>query len=255
MTALPTFHDEPMASLRAVMIFPNDLIKAANYAAWCLARGSEGRVADVHAIGIDRFHKIALGAAAHSRLEADQNAFSGGCVGVVVITLLALMTDNPALASWNRAVKVAAANASHARGRSQTPVSAAALRSRLAEFAPVLHLWGAWSARGSRWRADPSVGYSHYDDYQRLLCEGEAILETLRKWNGQKNRNSQSKYLLADFFQVPPDWIPPRPQAGWPRTGAVPKLVLDYAKMPNLAPMLKAGRPRGKPVQSSREKF
>jgi hypothetical protein len=34
---LPIFHGEPVTSLQAVMVFPNDLKKARAYAAWKLA--------------------------------------------------------------------------------------------------------------------------------------------------------------------------------------------------------------------------
>jgi hypothetical protein len=248
MATSPVFHDEPLISIRAAMLFPNDMAKAENYAAWCLVKGSKGRASDVGAIGVDGLHKLALGALLHSPGEADRKALAGAAVGAVVTALLALISDDPGLASWNSAVALASAHATKARGKTMLATSPQTLRNYMSEFALVLHLWGAWRIRGARWRDDPSVKYTLPDDVQMFLLESETILERLRKLDyQQRHESSRSHYLMADSFQVAPSWEPPSRLPGWPNTGCVPAITLDRMAT-DLPALRKSGRPHKNPL-------
>ncbi len=245
MPTLPVFHGEPVASLWAIMRFPNDLEKADAFAAWHIAAGL-GAIPDDPTIGREELRDIARGAARFAPWyqEVRQNEIAGGAVGAVVTALAALLVGDPGLASWNHAIEITSANAaSAALGNAPIAISEPTLRGYMREFAAVLHLWGAWRIRGSHWCADAAVGYSALDDYQMFLCEAEAILEELLRWDGQKPEKSRSGYLKANFFQVDPDWRPPRRRPGWPLTGVVPAIALDLANARNIPTLKKSGRP------------
>ena len=248
MPILPVFHDEPITSLRAVMAFPNDMQKAASYAAWMLAKGSKGRSRDVQTIGVERLHSITIAMLDHPEAEVKARIVGGCAAGEVTKVLFALINDDPAAASWNNAIQWTATHGARTRGRNQMAVSPASLRSEMAEFAPVLHLWGAWAIRGRRRRDDASVGYSLPDDVNMFLCEAEILLRELRKWNEGKSENARSRYLEANAFQVDPCWKPPRPRAGWPRTGIIPALKLQADAVRDPPPLRRPGRPRKNPV-------
>jgi hypothetical protein len=71
MSTTRVFNDELISSLCAVMVFPNDMLKAAPYAAWMLVNGSKAREeGDVETFGVERLHRIALAAAARSETQA-----------------------------------------------------------------------------------------------------------------------------------------------------------------------------------------
>ena len=255
MATLPVFHNEPMSSLRAIMLFPNDSKKAAACAAWMLVKGSEGQSAAVEVVGTEGIlHPLALAATDHSFAEADQHAIAGNAVGEVAKALFALVNGDPANASWKHAISYVESCGERARygprakGEPLVASSAATLRKYLKEFAPVLHLWGAWSIRERQWRHDASVGYSVPDDVKMFLCESEILLRELRKWDGSQHENSHSVYLQANAFQVADDWVPPPRLALWPRTGILPDISLDLTKMKKHPAMRKNGRPRANPV-------
>ncbi len=247
MPTLPVFHDEPISSLRAIMLFPNDLTKAANCAAWMMVEGSRNRSDAIAAIGVERLHQLALGAAQHSEAEAEDSAAAGGAAGAVVRALFAMIGGNPDVASWEHAIRMSEFIGARERAKTKKSlaVSKATLRKYLAEFRTVLHLWGAWRIRGSRSLHDPSVGYLVPDDVRMFVAESELLLRQLRLWDASKT--TRSTYLGGDFFRVADDWRPPLSRAGWPKTGVVPMLTIDDAIMRAVA-MNKAGRPRQKPL-------
>lgn len=248
MPIIPIFNDEPLSSLMGVMRFPNDMEKAAAYASWRLAKGSKGREEDATVIGASRMHRIAVGAAEHSQAfeETRRAEIGGAATGEVVKTLFALISSNPEVASWEHAIQIVekAAARDRAKTRRSVAVSPTALRQYLAQFAKVLHFWGAWSIRGREWFQDASVGYSLPIDVEMFISEAEILSRILRQWdNGQ---TTKSKYLAGDTFGVGHDWRPPSSKEGWPRTGVLPVLQIDVTAVPELAKMRNAGRPRRK---------
>jgi hypothetical protein len=252
MPTLPIFDAGPVASVYSVMRFPRDLDKASAMSSWIIAGRLDGTTAAI--IGsADLTATIANGSARFAPWfkEKDDNEYAGYAVGAIVNSLLALRNENPKTASWDNAIDTVEAVASLARAKearasnkTHLPVSKSSLRHYLKEFAPVLHLWGAWRIRGACLRAIREVGYSHKDDFEMFLCESETILEQLRSWDAQKHDNSRSDYLKADFFQVEDGWRPPVRKPGWPMTGIVRVSMFDRSRSPELPPVKGPGRPR-----------
>jgi hypothetical protein len=253
MPTLPVFLAGPAMSVHAIMRFPGDMAKASAYASWRISM-TMGDEPDGSALTAKIRYEAAQFAPWHQeRLESE---YAGSQAGKVVTALLGLLIENRKTASLDQAVKAVAAYGAAQRARTaaeaagkralapaQKAVSEASLRKSLGEFAPVLHLWGAWGIRGARLVAYPSAGYSYEDDFEMFLDESEAILEALKKWDGEKK--TRSVYLKADFFQVGEDWRPPVRRRGWPITGAVHKFTLDRERLPTWDAPKKRGRKPG----------
>jgi hypothetical protein len=228
-----------MLSVYAVMLFPDDMVKARGFASFALAKAMDP--ASAAAIGTKGLTGIANEATLFAPFlsEMRERRYAGDAIGATVAALFSLVVENPKTASWNHAVRIASETATGANA--ELPTSEPSIRNYLQRFAPVLHLWGAWRIRGARWLGDPTVGYSHEDDVSMFLCEAEGLLEQLRRWDSDKA--TQSEYLKADFFRVAEGWRPPKPRPDWPLTGGVPGR--------RLAPDVPRPSRRGRPARYS----
>jgi len=238
MPVLPLDHPEPFLATLGVMLYPGtdegDVPKARAFAAQWLAEPLRRLDEADHRLTYEALLRIATDAGS-SLTDLDERIWGGTATGELFKTLFALARTNPALASWNKAVKVAELTATRCKsGGSRTAYWEARHR-----FLSVAHLWGAWAIRDYQFLTDPEVGYDGYAAFQSFLTEAEI----LRLW-GQTWRPPRAKSrppLPPDVWRVPEGWEPPERQPGWPQTGVIPDLALPEDLLAELRP---AGRPR-----------
>lgn len=225
MRDLPIFHGEPLTSLQAVMVFPNDLKKAGAYAAWKLAR-----YLHIAELPMNLVLEIARDAANFAPYyeEAKRNEAAGTAAGAVVKCLWALICLDRNAASWQRAIRVAEDEAirvaEHEGAKTGLRTGRSLLWQRLGDFRPVLHLLGAWEIRGRRFLLDNiAQGYDINIDARNLVQEGEALRQQIQKWEAERPQRG-SRMTSDDSYQMTPAWTPPEPKPGWPRAGGIPGL-------------------------------
>jgi hypothetical protein len=237
MPILPLDHPEPFAATLGVMVYPgtdgDDPLKARAFAADWLVEPIRRLHEDGHKMSYEALLRILTDG---GQLEDLHDRWWGGRVtGELVKALWALFKTDPALTSWNNAVKIYELTAT----RDGTPGSRSALWDARSRFLSVAHLWGAWSIREGKFGTRPDVGYDGFDDFQSFLTEAEI----LRMW-GQRwlpPRTNSKPLLSTDIWQVPENWEPPKRHPGWPPTGQLPVLTLAEELLTGLK---KAGRPR-----------
>lgn len=217
MRELPIFHGEPVTSLQAVMVFPNDLKKAGAYAAWKLARYLHTAELPMNIV-----LEIACGAADFAPYydEANRNEKAGTAAGAVVKCLWVLICQDRKISSWEMAIR----QAEDVGVGAELNVSRALFRQHLGDFRPVLHLLGAWEIRGRRFLLDNvAQGYDVNIDVRMLVQEAETLRQQIQKWESERPQRSS---LMAgdDSYQRTPTWMPPEPKPGWPRAGGIPDL-------------------------------
>jgi hypothetical protein len=226
MPTLPIFYGVPNLSLRAVMIFPNDLAKAKALVGWKLAGGPLGAFgARGHFLPAAEIVDIAADAALFSDYsdEAKQNEWKGSAVGSVVTTLWVLIHQETKRASLERAIQRAEKLGIEHGCRT----SKSSLRAYLREFSPVLHLWGAWQLRKCRWFVDNAVGYTASIDARFFVAESLLFLRMLREWS--ERRAFPEDILSSAKFIGGMNWMPPEHVGGWPETGRLyPVLVPEW---------------------------
>jgi hypothetical protein len=216
---LPIFHQEPVTSLHAVMVFPNDLKKAAAYAAWKLARYLHPAG---HKLPMNIVLEIARDAADFAPYyeEAKHNEFAGTAAGAVVKCLWAMICQDRKISSWEMAIR----QAEDVGIGAEQNASRALFRRHLRDFRPVLHLLRAWEIRGRRFLLDNvAQGYDINIDARNLVQEAETLRQQIQKWEAER---PQGGSLMAgdDSYQMTPAWMPPEPKPSWPRAGGIPDL-------------------------------
>jgi hypothetical protein len=239
MPILPLDHPDPFAATLGVMLYPgadDDPPKARTFASQWLGGPIRRLHEDGHKLSYDVLLRIATDAG-RPLADFDDRWWGGSTTGELFKALFALSNTNPALASWNNAVRIAELTATRAKASG----SRSALWDARRRFLSVAHLWGAWSIREGSFGTRPEVGYDGYADCQSFLTEAEI----LRHW-GQTKRpppKGSKPFLPACVWHVPENWEPPTRRPGWPETGKVPVLTLpeDLLLGAGLKP---AGRPR-----------
>ena len=238
MPILPLDSPEPFAAVLGVMLYPgadaDERRRARAFAAHYLAEP------------IHRFHEaggflshndlVRIVTAGGERLDDLENRWwEATATGELFKTYFALFNTDPALASWENAVRLAQLIAAKHR------VSGArsALWEARRRFLGVAHLWGAWCIRGGRFTPRPEVGYDGWQDFQSFLAEAEILRRWGQSWHA--TRAKAEPPLPGDVWRVPGEWRPPDREPGWPETGKVPALVIPDDL---LAHLRKAGRPR-----------
>jgi len=103
---LPVFNGDVMGSLVGVMLFPNDLMKAQNYACWhagraCAKAGPSG-VGILESEGLTG--KILLGATSHENSEAEKALYAGSQAAFLVHYLWTAIQSHPDV-TWEDATK------------------------------------------------------------------------------------------------------------------------------------------------------
>ena len=238
MPILPLDHPEPFAATLGVMLYPAtdeaDPPKARAFASQFLAEPIRRLYDAGHTLTHDALLCIAMDA--NQRLtDLEERWWGGSLAGELFKTLFALANTDPALASWNNAIKIAELIAT----REKTNGSRTAQWDARSRFLSVAHLWGAWSIRKRQFLADPEVGYDGWANFQSFLAEAEILRRWGQTWRAP--RATSEPPLPPDVWQVPEDWEPPTPQPGWPKTGMIPYLTLPEDLLLRLKP---AGRPR-----------
>ena len=221
MPILPLDHPEPFSATLGVMLYPAmdeaDARKARAYAAQYLASAfTRFREAG----GIPPYEVLAfiLMDAGQPLADLEERWRGGRATGEVFKAFFALANTDPALASWNNAIKVAEliAKSFKAKG-ARTDLWDAKRR-----FLSAAHLWAARSIREGQSLLRPEVGYDASADFQSFLTEAEI----LRQW-GQSWRQPRAKSeppLPPDVWRVPDKWEPPTRGPDWPKTGMIPLL-------------------------------
>jgi hypothetical protein len=181
----------------------------------------------------DALERIAIDAG-QPLIDLNERWQGGLATGDLFKTLYTLAKNDPALASWENAVKIYEVSARRVGSKgSRTTL----LRERDI-FLSVAHLWGAWSIREGRF-AHPEVGYDGYADFQSFLTEAEILRDFGQNW--RPTRSKSKTPLPPDVWRVPEGWKPPTRSPGWPQTAAIPDIALPDALLALLKP---AGRPR-----------
>lgn len=238
MPILPLDHVEPFAATLGVMLYPAtddvDPHKARAFAAQWLATPLREFHEAGHKLTYDQLAGI-VNDAGEPLTELDKRWWGGTATGDLFKTFFVLAKNNPALASWNNAIKIAELVAA----RSKTSGSRTAQSEAKRRFLTVAHLWGAWSIREGQFKQRLEVGYDGYADFQSFLTEAEILRDWGQNWRAPRSKSKPP--LPPDVWRVPEGWQPPPRQPGWPRTGGIPDLMLPEDVLTELKP---AGRPR-----------
>ncbi len=237
MPILPLDHPEPFAATLGVMLYPgtgDDPPKARAFATQYLAEPLRRFHDAGHQLSYEALARIAMDAG-HPLNDLDDRWWGGTATGELFKALFALFTTNPALVSWNNAVRIAELTATRAKASG----SRSSMWNARSHFLSVAHLWGAWSIREGKFKTIPDVGYDGYADLQSFLTEAEILRQWGQTW--RPPRASSRPLLPPDVWHVPENWEPPIRQPGWPETGKVPGLTLPEDLLAGLKP---AGRPR-----------
>ncbi|MDR3527395.1 MAG: hypothetical protein P4L57_08940 [Rhizomicrobium sp.] len=155
--------------------------------------------------------------------ELTNRRWQGATAGEVLKMVFAVAHDAPSRASWTRAVSLMATHLKE----SESTIWTAKRR-----FAPVLHLWAAWSLRGSQFYRDEAKDYSYADDLSMFLCEAMALLQwahqsVLKADSGQTRQKAKPLIARSDpVWTPPPSWAPPTPRPNWPRDGRLQQATL-----------------------------
>jgi hypothetical protein len=237
MPILPLDHPEPFAATLGVMLYPAmdkaDPPKARAFAAQWLGEPLRRLREAGHLLTYDALERIAIDAG-QPLIDLNERWQGGLATGDLFKTLYTLAKNDPALASWENAVKIYEVSARRVGSKgSRTTL----LRERDI-FLSVAHLWGAWSIREGRF-AHPEVGYDGYADFQSFLTEAEILRDFGQNW--RPTRSKSKTPLPPDVWRVPEGWKPPTRSPGWPQTAAIPDIALPDALLALLKP---AGRPR-----------
>jgi hypothetical protein len=238
MPILPLDHPEPFTATLGVMLYPgtDDLEKrkAAAFQIYWLAEPIRRLNADSHHLSQNTLLHLALHAGEQLE-DLDQRWWQGTATGELLKVLFALYNTNPALASWNNAIRLA----------ERVAVCARAAGSRSAQFdarrryLPVAHLWAAWCIREAKFETRPKARYEGYADFQSFLAESEIIRHWGQTW--LPARRDSTPLLPPDLWHVGEGWRPLKRECGWPDTGQIPVLKIADDLLAGLRP---AGRPR-----------
>jgi hypothetical protein len=229
MPILPLDHPEPFAATLGVMLYPgtdnDDPLKACAFASQWLATPIQRCEAAGHKISRDDLLRIAMDAGQPLK-DLDERWWDGTATGELFKTLCALFNTDPALTTWNNAIKIAELVAA----RAGTSGSRSLLWEARRRFLSVAHLWAAWTIREAIFDPRPGLGYA---DFQSFLAEAEILRDFGQTW---RSARANSKPLLPlDIWKVPENW---KPAIHHPE---IPFLTLPEDLLSKLKP---AGRPR-----------
>ena len=238
MPYLPLNSPEPFSATLGVMFYPGtgdaDRRKARAFAAQYLA----GPIQQASQEGFELDYELLLTVATSKGerlLDLEDRLYWGSAVGQMFKSFFAMANTDPSLASWHRSAALAKrqTEGSHKKG------SRRSLERAIGEFAPVVHLWGAWAIRNGQFSPRPEVGYDYLDDFFSFIAEAEILRQQAEQWPG--TRKDARPPLPKDPWRAPPDWQPPARQDGWPDTGRIPVLEIPPDVLSTLKP---TGRPR-----------
>jgi hypothetical protein len=229
MPILPLDHPEPFAATLGVMLYPgvdnDDPLKARAFASQWLATPIRRFEEAGHKISRDDLLRIAMDAGQPLN-DLDERWWDGTATGEVFKTLCALFNTDPALATWNNAIKIAKLVAA----RAGTSGSRSLLWEARRRFLSVAHLWAAWTIREAIFDPRPGLGYA---DFQSFLAEAEILRDFGQTWRPAR---ANSKPLLPfNIWKVPENWKPAI------HHHEIPFLTLPEDLLSKLKP---AGRPR-----------
>jgi hypothetical protein len=239
MTAITVHHNDLVTSVRAAMIFPNDVEKGRIFVAWFLSQGPLRKLhTDGHQISPEWHLDVTKDAGEFWRVrdEVGKNEMQGAAVGEIIQSLWALICSHRAVASIGGAIEVVESLVAKNGPRSDRST----FREHLSALQPVLHLWGAWAIRRRKWIEDASQGYTARLDVRAFITEAEALREQLLLWNGA--RTNPSSLLQKDFLCPYAGWIPFENESL--KTGFIPGLALMPGDVPDRKPL---GRPKLRP--------
>lgn len=217
MRELPAYYDDPVLSCWGTMLFPNDAARAEAYVAVRLFRATAGRpgiLTEYREAGHDwsgdrrRRQERMAGQNDFCDDDVDSAAYAGSHVGELVKLLWAMIcedTDNGGIsASWKRAIAEVDAHPSTVNTAHSTATD------RLAEFSPVLHLWGAHAFR-RQYQGRDFCAFKDLSDFRQFVGEAGCLLHVLRKWAEELPhwRRNGMAMLGADEYghRTPVPWV------------------------------------------------
>lgn len=223
--ALPPFLGDMATATWAVMLFPDDPLKARALAIYAFGLYRH----ELEALGdpfLDERCRAALdnlGPPTLSPGELETRILGGLAVGEVVKILWASVCTCPELASWKRAIEIVA---EEMRGFKSDKTK---LTLNLKLFGPVQHLWGAYGVRGRTL----NTGLHGAHEMEAFLAEATDLLSELRTWRDRRpNRYRATDRLAVIEFGPWEGWTPPPPASdGRPHTIAKIKLVPKHLDM------------------------
>ena len=238
MPVLPLDHPEPFAATLGVMLYPgtdeDDCRKARAFAAHWIAEPFRSFHEAGYQLSYDDLARIMMDSGALLG-DLDDRWRGGTAVGDLFKAFYILAKNDPALASWENAIRIYEVSAQ--RAGSFGARTELYLETR--RFRSVAHLWGAWSIREGKFRGLPEVGYDGWTDFQSFITEAEILRDFGQNW--RQSRAKSKPPLPPDVWSVPPGWEPPPRLLGWPSTGMIPNLQLPDDLMAGLK---RPGRPR-----------
>jgi hypothetical protein len=238
MPILPLDHPEPFAATLGVMLYPGtdeeEQSKARSFKAHWLAEPLRRFHEAGHQLSYDALARITMDGGA-LLTDLDDRWWGATATGDLFKTLYILAKNDPALASWENAIRIFEVSSVRARSSG----SRTNLYRERSRFRSVAHLWGAWSIREGKFGDDPELGYDGWADFQCFLTEAEILRDFGQRW--RPSRVKSEPPLPPDVWFVPSRWEPPMRQPGWPNTGMIPDLKLPDELMAELKP---PGRPR-----------
>ena len=168
MPILPLDHPEPFAATLGVMLYPgtDDLEKrkAAAFQMHWLSKPIERLHADGRELSYSTLLHL-ITKAGEELEDLDKRWWQATATGELLKTVFALYTTNPALASWNNAVKLAKLVAARERHVAKRPASRAEHWAARRRYLSVAHLWAAWCIREGRFETRPEIGYDGCADF------------------------------------------------------------------------------------------
>jgi hypothetical protein len=238
MPILPLDHPEPFAATLGVMLYPatdsTDTATARAFASQMLAEPIRLLHEAGYVLSYETLERITTDAG-QPLIDLHERWEGGLATGDLFKTIYTLAKNDPALASWENAVKIYEICAKRVGSKG----SRTTLLQKRDRFISVAHLWGAWSIREGRFSRHPELGYDGYADFQAFLTEAEILRDFGQNWRPARAKSEPP--LPPDVWRVPEGWKPPTRSPGWPPTGGIPDIALSESLLASLKP---PGRPR-----------
>jgi hypothetical protein len=231
------------------MLFPNDLEKARAYAARAAGQGLlpaaehiyrelsvEERAMVGPALEFNRLRDAVISSlvgAELSEAEIKDAYYWGSVCGKIVEYMWRLAIPQVRGATWGAAIQLLEEHLP-----AGSPGTKARFYDELKRFEPVLHYWGAWCIRGSKFKG-PSPGYSINEDLAAFVTEAMIVFRDLEEW--EMSLETPSRRLNYESAFGPWDGCQPfQPSLAHPHSGAVP---VNYLTPDELKVIRRRGRP------------
>lgn len=239
MPLLPLHHPDPFSAIFGIMLYPcstnDDVAKAQAFTSSVLSNVFHQQLQQGREISAETLTAIFVGQSMPPT-DLAERWDKGLAAGQVFYRYFCLAQQEPNLASWNNAEKLADQDLKKlARGFSPTR-----LKVVRRQFNPVIHLWAAWHSTGGPLSPDAEDSITALET---LLIEAQGYLEWALSWQPQHARATPP---LSDepFWVLPKHFRPKNPPPGWPNT-----VQLGHSKLS--AEQIRMLKPAGRPKKTS----